>query len=135
MDGSEADPDALEEAFEEAGARRARLEVVHAWRPVSPYDAAIVGRGVRGEWERTTRKTLTVSIEAVAIRHPRTTWGLRLEYARVTVALHEAAVDADLMILGRHGRNAPMGRLLGSNTRTLLHSATCPIVVVPVSSH
>jgi nucleotide-binding universal stress UspA family protein len=50
------------------------------------------------------------------------------------VALHEAAVDADLLILGRHGHNPPLGLLVGSNTRTLVHNATCPVVVVPVRS-
>jgi nucleotide-binding universal stress UspA family protein len=61
-------------------------------------------------------------------------WTLRLEFERVTVALHAAAVNADLLILGRHGHNPLTALLIGSNTRTLVHTATCPVVVVPVSS-
>lgn len=134
VDGSDADPDVLEEAFAEATTWGAALEIVHAWRPVSPYDAAIMGRVLREDWEKTTRDHLTPRIEAVAAAHPGVDWDLRLDYERVPVALHEAAVDAELLILGRHGHNPPLGLLVGSNTRTLVHNATCPIVVVPVRS-
>jgi nucleotide-binding universal stress UspA family protein len=134
VDGSDADPDVLETAFSEAEARGARLDIVHAWRPVSPYDAAIGGRVLREDWERSTRAALTTGIDAVAASHPDVDWILRLEYERVPVALHEAAVGADLLVLGRHGHHGPLGLLVGSNTRTLLHSATCPVVVAPVRS-
>jgi nucleotide-binding universal stress UspA family protein len=134
VDGSQADPEVLLEAFAEADDASARLEIVHAWRPVSPYDAAIAGRVLRDDWEKTTREALTRAIEPVAAGHAGVHWELRLEYERVPVALHEAAVHADLLVLGRHGHHAPMGLLIGSNARTLLHTAPCPIVVVPVAS-
>jgi nucleotide-binding universal stress UspA family protein len=133
VDGSRADHEVLEEAFTEAATRGAALDIVHAWRPVSPYDAAIFGRVLEEDWEKATRQALTGPIEDVAAAHPAVHWTLQLEYERVPVALHEAAVDADLLILGRHGHNPPLGLLVGSNTRTLLHTATCPVVVVPVT--
>jgi nucleotide-binding universal stress UspA family protein len=46
--------------------------------------------------------------------------------------MHAAAVNADLLVLGRHGHTARLGLLVGSTTRTLLRTATCPVVVVPV---
>ena len=134
VDGSDADPEVLQEAFAEASTCGASLEIIHAWRPVSPYDASITGRVLRDDWDKLTRETLTRRIEPVAVEHVDVEWTLRLEFERVPVALHEAAATADLMVLGRHGHHPVLGLLVGSNTRTLVHNAPCPIVVVPVSA-
>jgi nucleotide-binding universal stress UspA family protein len=135
VDGSRADPDVLQEAFAEAATRGAVLDIAHAWRPVRPYDAAVIsGRVLEADWEKAAREALTGRIEAAAALHPAVAWTLRLKYERVPVALHEAAIGADLLVLGRHGHNPPLGLLVGSNTRTLLHTSTCPVVVVPVRS-
>jgi nucleotide-binding universal stress UspA family protein len=134
VDGSPADPEVLRAAFAEARSRGAGLEVVHAWRPVSPYDASIAGRVLREEWESTTREALTRRIDEVAAGYAGVRWMLRLEFERVPVALHEAAVSSDLLVLGRHGHHPLLGLLVGSHTRTLVHTAPCPVVVVPVAS-
>jgi nucleotide-binding universal stress UspA family protein len=134
VDGSKADGEVLEEAFAEAEAADARLETMHAWRPVSPYDAAITGRAQRDQWDKSAREDLAKTIEPVAAAHPGVDWRLTLHFERVAVALHEAAQHADLLMLGRHGHHAPMGLLVGSNTRAALRSATCPVQVVPVST-
>jgi nucleotide-binding universal stress UspA family protein len=133
--GSDADAQVVEVAFAEAHSRGARLDIVHAWRPVSPYDAAIGGRVLREDWDRSTRAALTPRIDAAAATRPDVAWTLHLAYERVPVALHEAATGADLLVLGRHGHHGPLALLLGSNTRTLLHTATCPVVVVPTHPH
>jgi nucleotide-binding universal stress UspA family protein len=39
--------------------------------------------------------------------------------------------DADLIVVGAHGRSWISGVLLGSVAYRLLHSAPCPVVVVP----
>jgi nucleotide-binding universal stress UspA family protein len=132
VDGSEADADVLEQAFAEAESLAAELDIVHAWRPVSPYDASITGRTLREDWDKAARDALTRTIEPVAAAHPTVRWALRLEFERVSVALHESSTNARLLVLGRHSHNPLLGLLLGSNTRTLVHSATCPVVVVPV---
>ena len=134
LDGSDADPEVLAEAFTEASTRGASLEMVHAWRPVSPYDVSIAGRVLRDDWDKATREALTRRIEEVSAGHPRVEWTLRLEFERVPVALHEAAVNADLLVLGRHGHHPVLGLLVGSNTRTLVHNAPCAVAVVPVPS-
>lgn len=134
LDGSPADVDVLTEAFLEAGPRHATLRLVHAWRPVSPYDAAIVGRTVRTEWEQSTREALAKQVNEVAGRFPDVAWELELDFDRVTVAVHKASTAADLLVLGRHGHLAPPSLVVGSNTRTLLRTATCPVAVVPIRS-
>ena len=132
LDGSPADADVLTEAFLAAESRQASLRLVHAWRPVSPYDAAIVGRTVRSDWEQSARDALAKQVDEIAGAHPDVHWELELAYERVTVALHRAAEEADLLVLGRHGHLVPPGLVVGSNTRTLLRTATCPVVVVPI---
>ena len=134
VDGSKADNAVLDAAFAEADLTCADLEIVHAWPAVRPYDAAVTGRVLDEEWESAARETLTRFIETIAVNHPRAKWGLRLDYQRATVALHEAATHADLLVLGRHGHSGPFGLLVGSNTRTLLHAGPCPIEVVPVTT-
>ncbi len=130
--GSANDADVLAEAFAEAAARGSAVDVVHAWRPTSPYDAAIAGRTLREEWEAESRARITELVEETAGRHPDVVWSVQLRFDRVASALHAAAGDADLLILGRHGHHGPFGLGVGSNTRTLLRTATCPVVVVPV---
>ncbi|MGA8209440.1 MAG: universal stress protein [Nocardioidaceae bacterium] len=135
LDGSAADADVLAEAFREGDARRADVRLVHAWRPVSPYDSAIMGRTLRGDWEESARDALLKRVEEAAAGHAGIEWDLDLRFERVPVALHEAAAEADLLVLGRHGHLLPAALLVGSNTRTLLRTATCPVVVVPIAAH
>jgi len=135
LDGSRADVDVLEEAFREARSRGAtNLRFLHAWRPVSPYDAAITRRTLSEDWENAARETLTKQIDEVAGRHPGIGWQLELDFERVTVALHRAVGDADVLVLGRHSHIPPEGLGIGSNTRTLIRTATCPVVVVPITT-
>lgn len=45
--------------------------------------------------------------------------------------LEMAAVDVDLIVLGRHGGGAAEERLLGSVTRNVLYHALCDVMLVP----
>ena len=134
LDGTSADLDVLEEAFHQAETRGSRLELVHAWRPVSPYDSAIMRRTLREDWEKSSGALVTKSIEEVAGGHPKVAWNLDLAFERVPIALHTAALEADLLVVGRHSHVIPAGLAIGSNARTLLRTATCPVEVVPISA-
>ncbi|MDX6300675.1 MAG: hypothetical protein QOF53_1889 [Nocardioidaceae bacterium] len=134
VDGSRADREVLQKAFAESDAAGARLEIVHAWPAVAPYDTALTGRVLDEDWDRTAREHLITHIKPVSAAYPAVDWELSLNYERVPFAVHEAARDADLLVLGRHGHHAPLGLLVGSNTRTLLRAAPCPVEVVPIAA-
>ena len=47
------------------------------------------------------------------------------------VAQTARELDADLIVAGTHGRNAPSSTVLGSVAKGLLTAAHCPVLVVP----
>jgi hypothetical protein len=60
---------------------------------------------------------------------------LRAEYHSTKPALVEATRAARLLVIGRHGGSAPLGLSLGSVARSMIHSAQCPVEIVPVRRH
>jgi nucleotide-binding universal stress UspA family protein len=47
------------------------------------------------------------------------------------IAAAATEVDADLIVVGTHGRGAAASAVLGSVAKRLLHVAPCPVLVVP----
>lgn len=131
-DGSETTGAVVAGGLAEARCRSARLEVVHAWWPTEDYDLAAGADGLAGEWEEVARAALTRMVEAVAGPVPEVRWTVKLYFERPAAALAACSADADLMVLGRRARLGPVGLGLGSTTRALLATATCPLVVLPV---
>jgi nucleotide-binding universal stress UspA family protein len=120
----------LQAGWAQAQARGARLQVVHAWRPLHEYDVAIGDRVLASDWTRTTLSTLTDWVRD-EVPESGVEWSVRPQYENAAVALHEAAESADLLVLGRHGHGAPHGLGLGSTARTMLRTSPCPVMVVP----
>jgi universal stress protein E len=59
-------------------------------------------------------------------------WEKRTEEGPVakTIFQHAEAIDADLIVMGAHGRNALEHVLLGSVTKAVVHAASCPVLTV-----
>jgi nucleotide-binding universal stress UspA family protein len=133
VDGSHLASQTLEVALAEARVRRARLQILHAWRPSGQYDASLDGGTLARDW---TRSTLTSLTQWMAELHPDSDveWSIVAAYEDPAVALHEATRAADLLVLGRHGSRSPFGQKLGSVTRALLRGGECPVMVAPTSS-
>ncbi len=135
VDGSSATSAVVAGAFDEALVRAAQLDVVHAWWPTDAYDAATGGGPLAAEWEEVARAALTRTVEAVAGPAPDVRWSVRLYFDRPVAALGAAATGADLLVLGRRGHRGPLTPGLGSTSRTLMRTASCPVVVLPVLRH
>jgi nucleotide-binding universal stress UspA family protein len=120
----------LATAFDEARSRHARVEVLHAWRPVGVYDAAIRGRVDEDQWAESIRDVLTTCVHR-AMPGSDVEWFAEAVYDRPVSALRAAGERADLLVVGRRGHVGLPFRHLGPVTATLMRSAGCPVLVVP----
>jgi nucleotide-binding universal stress UspA family protein len=134
VEGRPGDDEVLAFAFEAAAARGTDLLAVHAWQDAvleTPYQSISVlvdWSSLREEEERVLAEAMAGwrdKIPDVPVREV----VVRGKTARALVA---AALTAELLVIGHRRRN----RLatLGSTTHGVLHHATCPLAVVPVSS-
>lgn len=129
VDGSEGSLAALRWARREAFARGSGLDVVHAWDAGFSTELAAIAVGVTEEIEHDARVTLHGAVERTA--------GVGTD-APTEVLVHdvperallEAANDAAVLVVGSRGRGGFTGLLLGSVSRSCVHRASCPVVVV-----
>ncbi|MTE14286.1 universal stress protein [Nocardia aurantiaca] len=128
VDGTPNSVPALELAFEEASRRKVGLDALHAWSdtnraglPLPEWDAVrereteLLGERLAGFGERYP----DVQVRRVLVRD------------RPIQSLLDASENAQLLVVGSHGRGGFGGMLLGSTSNALLHSVECPMIVVP----
>jgi nucleotide-binding universal stress UspA family protein len=134
IDGSVTSRRALRWAIDEARVHGARVAAVHVWQSqyhlaaLSPLTAPFPA--VTPEMlERAARLVLDDTVNAVDAR------GVdverRLVQGGAARELLDAAKDADLLVVGTHGRGGFAGMLLGSVSQHVTHHAPCPVVLVP----
>ena len=124
----------VEVGFAAARERRAALDVLHAWRPTAPYDAAIGSRVLADTWGAAVKAALGQAIADSGTDYG-VPWTVSAHYERALTALHDASRAADLLVVGRHGHWAPHGFTLGSVARALVRTSHCPVMVVPTTRH
>ncbi|MFI6596595.1 universal stress protein [Nonomuraea sp. NPDC050536] len=130
FDGSPAAEAALEYAFQQARARKARLRVMYAWRmPITgPYAfgmADTIRNIEQGEVEPARERLApwpgkypdVPVVEDVVCGHP-------------AYALSNASESADLVVVGSRGLGGFASAVLGSVSHAVLHHAACPVAVV-----
>jgi nucleotide-binding universal stress UspA family protein len=128
-DAADCEP-AIGYAFEQAALRGATLRAVYAWRlPVHVYapEIAYDMDEIRTRQHQVAEYRLAAFIE----KYPPVRVIEDVRCAHPVDALLDAAEDADLLVVGSHGRGALGLMLLGSVSRGVLHHATCPVAVVP----
>ncbi|GGR20094.1 universal stress protein [Streptomyces roseolus] len=133
VDLEDPSPDALDFAYEQAEMSGARLELVHGAFHVGmvptgpigmvPADFANLDHGPRDFLDR--------EISGRQARYPSVRATVRIERTRAATLLAEAARDAALLVVGSRGRSGVKRLLLGSVSAEVLHTAECPVAVVP----
>lgn len=135
---------ALRWAVREAALRQATLEVVHAWQPpmtalpfgatlTIPIDEAQIDAEARGQLD-------TLIDEALAGLKKSHRDVAEPQVARTVVpgpaamTLIDIATDADLLVVGSHGRTGLRQLVLGSVANACVQHAACPVVVVRLPS-
>ncbi|MEU6791658.1 universal stress protein [Nonomuraea wenchangensis] len=122
VDDSPTSEPALAYAFQQADLRGSGLQVVHAFAPeiARDLDEVCAGR------HRVVQKRL----RAFRDRYPHLEVEEIVRFAHPVDALTAASAEADLVVVGSHGRG-PFGvALLGSVSRGVLHHARCTVAVV-----
>ncbi|WP_019875278.1 universal stress protein [Sporichthya polymorpha] len=132
VDGSAGGRRALEWAVHLAAATGATVEVVTAWS----WDGMAFSPGMTAgpDQERNylaERQELDVDAVLKDLDGPAPTIAKRLVEGSPTKVLIEAARNADLLVLGSHGRSHLHNALLGSVSESCVRHGSTPVVVVP----
>lgn len=133
IDGSAVSEKATEFAFAEAEARGVELHAVHTWMDMQ-VQASLAGlSAAQQQWQVVEEEQNALLAERLAgfqAKHPNVVVKKIVTRDRPVRALVDAAQDAQLLVVGSHGRGGFKGMLLGSTSRALLQSAPCPMMVV-----
>lgn len=128
IDGSPASELATAIAFDQASRRGVDLVALHAWSDVAVLELPAF------DWEAVEAEAERSLAEAVA--------GWRERYPDVTVRRvlardlpaqqliqQSKSTEAQLVVVGSHGRGGLTGLILGSVSNTVLHSVRVPVIV------
>lgn len=134
IDGSAASDAALRAAAREAELLSTGLLVVHAWR-----DQAYTGYGVymaplelARELQEAAEAATAQQVEKVlAADGPDIDVVMRVVQSHPVTALVRASHEAQLVVVGAHGRGRFPGMVQGSVTAGVVHGAGCPVLVMP----
>jgi nucleotide-binding universal stress UspA family protein len=139
VDGSDASRDALRWGAEEARLRSAPLVAVHAWSfvPAQPIgDPGMLAvpagdlAGQLGAENDAAQIGLDQAVEDALGADSDIELERRLAEGDAGEALVAASKDAQLVVVGSHGRSGFKAALLGSVSRHVVDHAACPVVVV-----
>jgi nucleotide-binding universal stress UspA family protein len=131
VDGTAANIDVLHFAFAAAQQRKGDVVVVHAWRPLPPYDVALDSSGAVEAWRSQTEPMIWALVAGLRADFPEVEVRVDLVFDSVADALVAAGRDADLLVMGRRGEGAHFGTALGSKARAVLRAGVCPVEIIP----
>ena len=131
IDGSDESKQALRWALDEASLRNLPLRAVYAWN--DPY-LLPPGYGPPEDFEpdvlrRTADEFLSAVLSEVVGEGDVDVEKVVVE-GRAGSVLVEAALDADLLVVGSRGHGGFAGLLLGSVSQQCAHHASCPVLIV-----
>jgi nucleotide-binding universal stress UspA family protein len=137
VDGSMAGDRALQWAVDEAARRGCRLRVVTAWTwdGVESMGASSSPAEAQARAQKVQEAALTRVMQTVENDSDLPELERLLLRETPSVALCTAALDAELMVLGSHGRGGVHEKLVGSTSQRAIHHASCPVVILPDPRH
>lgn len=135
VDSSHGSKAALGWALNQARLTGAAVEAVAAWQQPPTYEysyGAIPFPSSDDSIAAITEKVLAETVADVVATGDQPV-DVRIKVARGPAAqvLLEAAVGAELLVVGSRGHGAFAGMLLGSVSQHCTHHAPCPVIVVP----
>jgi len=136
VDGSPCSVKALRWAIIQAQLMGAKVEAVASWQ--DPVASGYYSYGYSPvfiddeDWAAITGKYLQEAVAgAVDDLHPDVQVVTRVMQGHPAQVLLDAAVGAQLLVVGTRGHGTLAGMLLGSVSRHCVQHAPCPVVVVP----
>ncbi len=140
VDGSRSSRAALDWALAEAVLRGSTLRAVHAWMvpAVGTAEApwALMGTAdyLTIEPEELQQAAAEALDREVADAQAKVGGGIAIEHVVVDApaadAIVDAAKDAELIVVGTHGRGSIASLVLGSVSHHVAQHASCPVVIV-----
>lgn len=127
IDGSPASEAATALAFEEASRRHVELVVLHAWSDVGVFP--MLGMDWH-EYEDEGHEILGERLAGWQEQYPDVVVRRRIVCDRPARWLIEESQQAQLVVVGSHGRGGFPGMLLGSVSSAVAQSAKTPVIVV-----
>ncbi|AUS77316.1 universal stress protein [Actinoalloteichus sp. AHMU CJ021] len=131
VDGSPTSERAIALAFDEAAFRGADLLAVHTWIDAAFESDFELTRNMV-DWQAVEAAEELVLAERLAgwqERYPDVRVQRMVVRDRPGPGLLSQAERARMIIVGSRGRGGFTGMLLGSTSRTLLHHASCPVII------
>lgn len=128
VDGSPASDTAVDWAAAEAARRSVPLEVLHT----APARVSVASTGDLEEvhHETAVEDVLDAAVARARTAHPRLSVITRSEHRDPASVLVERSADAELVVVGAHGKGLLARMLLGSVSHRVVAHAQCPVVVV-----
>jgi nucleotide-binding universal stress UspA family protein len=130
VDGSAQARAALAWAAGYAEATGARVRAVIAWEYPVGFGYLPPAPNLNVDFEADATVALEQAVNEVGKEHPDVAIDTRVVHGFAARVLPEMARDADLLVVGSHGRGALTEMLLGSVSHGCVHHAPCPVVVV-----
>lgn len=125
---------ALEEAIGLAKENGAQLMIAHAYQPPSLVEAQSISAGVYEEWDQNIRAEVKGWLQELVEKAAKE--GVQAEPLILTGAPYEAIAEAakfneaDLVVLGTHGRKGVSRLFFGSVAARVISTAPCPVMTV-----
>lgn len=133
-DFSETADRALSRAMEMARALPAEIDLIHVHSPIVVLPPPIDMVSLSTVFPKAQDK-MEEALEARAVRVRDAGIACEIELLEgaphVEIVAYADRVQAELIVLGTHGRGGLAHAVLGSVTERVIHRATCPVLVVP----